>query len=164
MSTSYNVLELPRIGAELLLSGIPLEILDGDVSQIPIIWVKKVFTELHNILSHKNKVYIISILGIQSSGSTFLNTIFGLQFPVSLGRCTRGAFMQLVPIDQSLSSELEYDYIMVIDTEGLRGIEQQGSGSHLHDNELATFAIGLPILLSSISMERTNRKCRTFYK
>ena len=144
MSTNYNVLELPRIGAELLLSGIPLEILDGDVSQIPIIWVKRVFAELYNILSHKKKIYIISILGIQSSGkSTLLNKMFGLQFPVSLGRCTRGAFIQLVPIDQSLSSELEYDYIMVIDTEGLRGIEQQSSVSHLHDNELATFAIGL---------------------
>ena len=144
MSINYNVTGLPRIGARLLLSGIPLEILDGDVSQIPIIWVKKVFRELHNILSHEKKVYIISILGIQSSGkSTLLNTIFGLQFPVSLGRCTRGAFMQLVPIDQSLSSGLEYDYIMVIDTEGLRGIEQQGCSSHHHDNELATFAIGL---------------------
>ena len=144
MSNSYNVLRLPRIGAELLLSGIPLEILDGDVSQIPIIWVKKVFTELHNILLHEKKVYIISILGIQSSGkSTLLNTVFGLQFPVSLGRCTRGAFMQLVPIEQSLSLELDYDYIMVIDTEGLRGIEQHSCSSHHHDNELATFAIGL---------------------
>ena len=144
MSTNYNVQELPRIGAKLLLSGIPLEILDGDVSQIPILWVKKVFIELHNILLLKKKVYIISILGIQSSGkSTLLNTIFGLQFPVSLGRCTRGAFMQLVPIEQSLSLELGYDYIMVIDTEGLRGIEQQGCSSHLYDNELATLVIGL---------------------
>ena len=144
MLTNYNVLELPRVCAKLLLSGIPLEILDGDVSQIPIIWAKRVFTELHNILLHEKKVYIISILGIQSSGkSTLLNTIFGLQFPVSLGRCTRGAFMQLVPIEQSLSLELGYDYIMVIDTEGLRGIEQQGFSSHHHDNELATFAIGL---------------------
>ena len=144
MSTNYNVQELPRIGAELLLSGIPLEILDGDVSHIPIIWVRKVFIELHNILLLKKKVYIISILGIQSSGkSTLLNTIFGLQFAVSLGRCTRGAFMQLVPIEQSLSLELKYDYIMVIDTEGLRGIEQQGGSSHHRDNELATFAIGL---------------------
>ena len=143
MLTNYNVLELPRVCAKLLLSDIPLEILDGDVSQIPIIWAKRVFTELHNILLHEKKVYIISILGIQSSGkSTLLNTIFGLQFPVSLGRCTRGAFMQLVPIEQSLSLELGYDYIMVIDTEGLRGIEQQEqheatfASSHHHDNAL----------------------------
>ena len=68
------------------------------------------FQEIGNIVGVNKKVYIVSILGIQSSGkSTLLNTMFGLQFPVSAGRCTKGAFMQLVPIDQSTSLTLGYD-------------------------------------------------------
>ena len=140
----FSVRKLPIMAARFLLSGIPLEILDGDVSQVPITWIKSVFQEIGNIVGVNKKVYIVSILGIQSSGkSTLLNTMFGLQFPVSAGRCTKGAFMQLVPIDQSTSLTLGYDYLMIIDTEGLKGMEKRNSSSHLHDNELATFAVGL---------------------
>ena len=140
----FCVRKLPIMAARFLLSGIPLEILDGDVSQVPITWIKSVFQEIGNIVGVNKKVYIVSILGIQSSGkSTLLNTMFGLQFPVSAGRCTKGAFMQLVPIDQSTSLTLGYDYLMIIDTEGLKGMEKRNSSSHLHDNELATFAVGL---------------------
>jgi hypothetical protein len=43
-------------------------------------------------------IFVLSVLGIQSSGkSTLLNTMFGLQFAVSAGRCTRGVFIQLIP-------------------------------------------------------------------
>ena len=87
-------------------------------------------------------MFVISVLGIQSSDkSTMLNTMFGLEFPVSAGRGTRGAFVSLIPVGHSLKSTSNVDYVLVIDTEGLKG-----SGDpqlREHDNELATFAIGL---------------------
>ena len=70
------------------------------------------FVELHpsqlNVNIHPAKaevrfrddpsVYVLSVLGIQSTGkSTLLNTVFGIQFSVGAGRCTRGAFIQLIP-------------------------------------------------------------------
>ena len=136
----FSVRKLPKMAAQFLLSGIPLEILDGDVCQVPTTWIKSVFQEIGKIVGVSKKVYIVSILGIQSSGkSTLLNTMFGLQFPVSAGRCTKGAFIQLVPIHQSTIEVLGYDYLMVIDTEGLRGMEKKNS----YDNELAIFAVGM---------------------
>ena len=39
--------------------------------------------------------------------STLLNTTFGLNFPVSSGRCTRGAYMQLVKVDESFKENSE---------------------------------------------------------
>ena len=85
---------------------------------------------------------MISVVGIQSSGkSTLLNTMFGLEFTVSAGRCTRGVYCQLIPVDRQ-TTNLQCDYILVVDTEGLRAPELQ-EASMVHDNELATFVIGL---------------------
>jgi hypothetical protein len=67
--------------------------------------------------------------------------MFGLEFPVSAGRCTRGAFASLIPVSDSLKSASNFDYILIIDTEGLRG--SADSQLREHDNELATFAIGV---------------------
>jgi hypothetical protein len=67
--------------------------------------------------------------------------MFGLEFPVSAGRCTRGAFASLIPVSNSLKSASSFDYILIIDTEGLRG--SADSQLREHDNELATFAIGV---------------------
>ncbi|XP_078473997.1 up-regulator of cell proliferation-like [Lampetra planeri] len=86
------------------------------------------------------RVFVLTVLGVQSTGkSTLLNTMFGLQFTVSSGRCTRGAFMQLMSIDDELKQELECDFILVIDTEGLKAPElATHHDSYEHDNELAT--------------------------
>ena len=66
------------------------------------------------------KIFVISVLGIQSSGkSTILNTMFGLEFPVSAGRCTRGAFASLIDVGESLHLSSQFDYVLIIDTEGL---------------------------------------------
>ncbi|KAJ8342574.1 hypothetical protein SKAU_G00325020 [Synaphobranchus kaupii] len=87
---------------------------------------------------------VLSILGLQSSGkSTLLNTMFGVQFSVSAGRCTRGASMQLIPVDSSISNELGYDFVLIVDTEGLRSPELSTDQSVSHANELATFIIGI---------------------
>ena len=130
---------LRNVAAKLLIDGHPLELMDGDAAHVPITWVKAVLTEVGRILDNP-KVLVLSIVGVQSSGkSTLLNTMFGIQFKVSAGRCTRGAFLQLLPIEMSLRETLKCDYILVIDTEGLHSPESD----HKKDNEIATFVIGL---------------------
>ncbi|XP_063417018.1 interferon-induced very large GTPase 1-like [Mytilus trossulus] len=143
---------LPLITAKLLVMGQPFEIMDGDIANVPLCWVKAVLQQLRTILGEK-KLLALSVLGIQSSGkSTLLNTMFGLQFAVSAGRCTRGVFIQLVPID---TANTKFDYILVIDTEGLRAPELANQ-KHTHDNELATFVIGLgDITIVNIKGENT---------
>ncbi|XP_076146432.1 interferon-induced very large GTPase 1-like [Alosa pseudoharengus] len=134
---------LPKLGVKMLISGYPLELMDGDAAHVPITWINAVLDELINTLKDK-KVFVLSILGLQSSGkSTLLNTMFGLQFAVSAGRCTRGAFMQLVKVDSSIRDELGYDYVLIVDTEGLRSPELSTNITLNHDNELATFIIGI---------------------
>ena len=116
---------LPEVAARLVLKGHPLELVDGDASSIPTTWIKAVFSKLSDILKDK-RLLVLSVLGIQSSGkSTLLNTMFGLQFAVSAGRCTRGAYMQLVPVEES--ADLPFDYIVVIDSEGLRAPGDRGA-------------------------------------
>ena len=131
---------LPKLVASLVLSGQPLELMDGDAANIPLSWLKAVIASMKHLAKDK-KIFVVSVLGIQSSGkSTLLNTMFGLQFAVSAGRCTRGVYMQLVHVDEN--ANLPFDYVCVIDTEGLRATEL-GFVDHDHDNELATLVIGL---------------------
>ncbi len=134
---------LPQAAASLLIDGYPLEIMDGDAAHVPSKWINAVLQEVEVMLGDAS-VFILSVLGLQSTGkSTLMNTAFGLQFNVSAGRCTRGAFMQLLPINEDLREEVKSDYILIIDTEGLRAPELDSQKTHAHDNELATFVIGL---------------------
>ena len=138
---------LPQIAAQLLFDGFPMELLDGDAAHMPKQWVSAVLQSLATILNEKMKnprVFVLSVLGLQSTGkSTMLNTLFGVQFSVSAGRCTRGAFMQLIPVHHSLSKKCGVQYFLLIDTEGLRAPELDTLQTQKHDNELATFVIGM---------------------
>uniref|UniRef100_A0A3Q2VST3 Si:dkey-85k7.12 n=1 Tax=Haplochromis burtoni TaxID=8153 RepID=A0A3Q2VST3_HAPBU len=130
---------LPKLCAELLLDGFPLELVDGDASNIPLRWVSDVLSQL-----------------IQSTGkSTLLNTMFGVQFAVSSGRCTRGAFMLLIKINEDMKNVLNCDFLVIIDTEGLKSPElAQLDNSYEHDNELATLVVGLSdVTIVNIAME-----------
>ncbi|XP_076843507.1 up-regulator of cell proliferation-like [Brachyhypopomus gauderio] len=149
---------LPRLCAELLLDGFPLDLVDGDASNIPLRWVHDVLMELNTLVQPKNKVMVVTVLGVQSTGkSTLLNTMFGVQFAVSSGRCTRGAFMQFIKITDSFKEELNCDYLVIIDTEGLKSPElAQIDDSHEHDNELATLVVGLSdVTIINIAMENS---------
>ena len=136
-----NTYDYAGAAANMLLSGHSLELVDGHSLYIPLRWFEAVFTELKR-KTNDAKIFVISVLGIQSSGkSTMLNTMFGLDFPVRTGRCTRGAFANLIPVSDELKTTSNFDYLLVIDTEGLRG-----SGYlelRKHDNKLTTFAIGV---------------------
>ncbi|KAK7797717.1 hypothetical protein U0070_020801 [Myodes glareolus] len=133
---------LPQIAADLMISGLPIELMDGDASYVPLKWVAAVFEKISEKLGDK-RLFVLSVLGLQSSGkSTLLNALFGLQFTVSVGRCTRGAYMQLLKVNETFTKELGFDYILAVDTEGLRAPELKNKSQN-RDNELATFVIGL---------------------
>lgn len=142
LRNTYCLMEiLPYLAVKLLLLGQPLELMDGDAANCPQKWTDAVLNALDKVLGDK-KVVSISVLGIQSSGkSTLLNTMFGLQFSVSAGRCTRGVFLQLLPICNASISKGP-SYALIIDTEGLRAPESSGKAV-TYDNELATLVIGL---------------------
>ncbi|KAM7027716.1 interferon-induced very large GTPase 1-like [Passerculus sandwichensis] len=142
-SKKDNFFKMPDIAAELMVSGHSVELMDGDASYLPLRWVGAIFDSLIERLGDK-RVFVLSVLGIQSTGkSTLLNALFGLQFNVSAGRCTRGAFMQLIPVAEELQQDLGFDFVLVVDTEGLRAIEMDNKKSLNHDNKLATFVIGV---------------------
>ncbi|XP_040212010.1 interferon-induced very large GTPase 1-like [Rana temporaria] len=149
---------LPGVAADLLLDGFPLELIDGDASNIPLQWITDVLNELDTKTGRKCRMRVITVLGVQSTGkSTLLNTMFGLQFPVASGRCTRGAFMTLLNVKEKFQEELGCDFILVIDTEGLKAPELASlEGSYEHDNELATLVVGLSdITIINMAMENT---------
>ena len=157
-SPADKVSHLPGLAAEMLLDGHPLELLDGDASNIPERWVTDVLMELHRKVGQKSKLLVVTVLGVQSSGkSTLLNTMFGVQFTVSSGRCTRGAYMLFLRVGEDMREELNYDFIVLIDTEGLKSPQlAQLEDSYEHDNQLATFVIGLSdITIINIAMENS---------
>ncbi|XP_042592082.1 interferon-induced very large GTPase 1-like [Cyprinus carpio] len=142
---------LPSLAAEMMISGSPLELMDGDADHVPVIWISAVLDQLIQKLGDQ-RVFVLSVLGLQSSGkSTMINAMFGLQFAVSAGRTTRGAFMQLIRVSDEMKTQsntvyktqMNFDYVLVVDTEGLRAPELSGRSTRHHDNELATFVVGL---------------------
>ncbi|XP_041432662.1 uncharacterized protein LOC108705602 isoform X4 [Xenopus laevis] len=159
IANKRQFMQLPAFAADLLLGGFPLELIDGDASNIPLQWLQDVLHELDNKTGKCCRMGVITVLGVQSTGkSTLLNTMFGLQFPVSSGRCTRGAFMTLMKVRENFQAELGCEFILVIDTEGLRAPELTSlENSYEHDNELATLVIGLSdITIVNMSMENTS--------
>uniref|UniRef100_A0A3Q2WWH3 VLIG-type G domain-containing protein n=2 Tax=Haplochromis burtoni TaxID=8153 RepID=A0A3Q2WWH3_HAPBU len=129
----------PELAADLMVSGHPVELMDGDAGHVPLTWISSLLDEVIQKLGDQ-RVFVLSVLGVQSSGkSTMLNAMFGLQFAVSAGRCTKGAFMQLVKVSEEIKKDFQFEYVLVVDTEGLKACD---TTLH-HDNELATFVVGL---------------------
>ncbi|KAL7881911.1 hypothetical protein AOLI_G00087600 [Acnodon oligacanthus] len=156
LGSSQRLDKLPTVAAELLQEGFPLELLDGDASSIPEKWINDVLMELHKMVGQKSRLLVLTVLGVQSTGkSTLLNTMFGVQFAVSSGRCTRGAYMLLLPVREDFRTELLCDFILLIDTEGLKSADlAQLDNSYEHDNQLATFVIGLSdVTIINVAME-----------
>ncbi|KAM9860800.1 up-regulator of cell proliferation-like [Aulostomus maculatus] len=156
--TAGKMCHLPGLASEMLLDGYPLELLDGDASNIPERWVTDVLMELHKKVQGKSRLLVLTVLGVQSTGkSTLLNTMFGVQFPVSSGRCTRGAYMLFLKVGEDIKGDLAFDFILLIDTEGLKSPDlAQLEDSYEHDNQLATFVIGLSdVTIINIAMENS---------
>ncbi|RGB30800.1 hypothetical protein C1646_817692 [Rhizophagus diaphanus] len=138
------VLELPKLYSELLISGHTIELLNGDTGTISEAWFSAICNHICNKYP-KLKIFVISILGLQSSGkSTLLNALFACRFAVSVGRCTRGLFMRLLFLEKDLSDQLNIDAFILIDTEGLGAPEKMNDPeSEKKDRILTTFAMGV---------------------
>ena len=133
--------KIPRLAAQHLADGFCIELLDGDSNLIHLEWMTEVLHELGSLIGKKNRerIFVLSVMGVQSSGkSTLLNTMFGVQLRTSVGQCTRGVSMQLLKV----KGRQEYDYILLMDTEGTRSPEYHGlPGSEKRDNQMATLSI-----------------------
>ncbi|KAM9391745.1 LOW QUALITY PROTEIN: interferon-induced very large GTPase 1-like [Pholidichthys leucotaenia] len=141
-TSQINWSEYP-IAAGLMISGHQVELMDGDAGHVPLSWISSLLGTVIEKLGD-TKIFVLSVLGVQSSGkSTMLNAMFGLQFAVSAGRCTKGAYMQLVQVSEEVKKDFKFDCFLVIDTEGLHALELAGNTNLHHDNELATFVVGL---------------------
>ncbi|CAG8591483.1 32092_t:CDS:1, partial [Racocetra persica] len=130
--TKENVLKLPEYCAELLISGNTIELL-GDSTTINKAWFSAICNCIDKRLP-KLRVFVISILGLQSSGkSTLLNALFACKFPISAERSTK-----------DISDQLGVNAFILIDTEGLGASEKMGDAeSEKKDRMLATFAMGI---------------------
>ena len=135
---------VPHKVAELFLNGHPIELLDGDAGHVQVLWLNEIFKSVAEKYP-KLRVYVISIIGLQSSGkSTLLNSLFACRFAVSVGRCSRGLFMRLLFLDKEVAKACKVDAILLIDTEGLGSPEKMGDlEAEKKDRLLATFAMGI---------------------
>ena len=130
--------KLPTMAAQHLLDGFPMEMQDGESGQLHTTWLTAVFEALIAQIGDV-KVFVLSAIGIQSAGkSTLLNTMFGTSFKCGDGMCTKGVNIQLVPSNYSKA----YDYILIMDTEGIRAPEFAGrKHAESRDNKMATMSI-----------------------
>ena len=146
--TKNNVLMLPKLVADLFLNGHPIELLDGDSGQIQMLWLNAIFSSIYQ-RHPKLRVYVISIIGLQSSGkSTLLNALFACRFAVSIGRCSRGLFMRLLFLDKEVAEKCKVDAVLLIDSEGLGSPEKMSDvEAEKKDRLMATFAMGISNLV-----------------
>ncbi|KAB0401252.1 hypothetical protein E2I00_008536, partial [Balaenoptera physalus] len=81
----------PGLALELLLRGLPLELIDGNTLSTPLRWVTGLLKELHVRLERRSRLVVLSALGVPGTGkSTLLNTMFGLRFATGRGRDSGG--------------------------------------------------------------------------
>ncbi|KAJ8037414.1 Interferon-induced very large GTPase 1 [Holothuria leucospilota] len=139
-------LSLPDIMANSMLDGIPLEIVDSeDCRSLLTYWLGEVFSALDTICQPHHTVRVVSVVGGPSTyKSTLLNSMFGVNFQVGVGKCSQGIFVQLVPVHSSIKQTLNCDYLLIIDSESLNTCEGKFSDVIERNNSIVT-------LLSCIS-------------
>ncbi|XP_072248540.1 interferon-induced very large GTPase 1 [Leuresthes tenuis] len=154
-SGSQNVLGLPSLATDLLLYGVPLELMDGDASNIPMCWLGCVFAELKRRLPQDQlRTRVLTNLGAyHARNAEVFSALFGVKFSESKGRLCKGVYMVALCVPDDLKEEMECDFLFIIDVEGLCSVSVDNTKNvWTHDNEMATFATGLSdVLLQNIS-------------
>ncbi|KAI3354275.1 hypothetical protein L3Q82_018807 [Scortum barcoo] len=154
-SGSHNVLRLPSLAVDLLLYGIPLELMDGDASNIPIHWLGCVFAELKRRLPQEQcRTRVLTNLGVHhAKNAQVLSALFGVKFPEGKTRSTRGVYMVVLHLPDNLRKDMECDFLLLIDVEGLCSVSPENNiNTLILDNEMATVATGLSdVLMHNIS-------------
>lgn len=150
---SKDVSRLPAVAAELLLYGVPLILMDGDTSTIPICWLGCVFAELKRRLPQEHcRMRVLTSLGVHHArNAEVLSALFAVTFPG--GRTTKGVYMLIFSVPDQLKGAMGFDFLLLVDVEGLSSVETKTTSNH----ELATVAAGLSdILLLNISPHARN--------
>lgn len=141
--------------AKLLTAGQAMEFVEGDNRSFTASWFTAIMAAVEEQCAAEGvdnaslRVYVLSIIGVQSSGkSTLLNALFGCQFAVSVGRCTKGIYVRLLFISEEYRAKLGVDVLVLLDTEGFDAPEK----SHLKDSKqkdrlMATFIMGVSDLV-----------------
>ncbi|KAJ8032449.1 Interferon-induced very large GTPase 1 [Holothuria leucospilota] len=149
---------LPLLVAQFLLKGYPLELLDDKTYTVQLAWIQGVFKELSKLLDDA-KLVVVSVVGVQGSGkSTLLNSLFGTNFPVQAGRCTKGLFCRLLRIESDFSSKLGFEYLLVLDTEGLRS-DHGGEADNLSNRRLDNKMVTLAMCLADLTIINVEGEC-----
>ncbi|KAF3692771.1 Interferon-induced very large GTPase 1 [Channa argus] len=159
-SGSLNVVRLPSLAADLLLHGIPLEIMDGDAINIPFRWVGDVFAELKRRLPQQQcRTRVLTNLGVyHARNAEVLSALFGVKFPEGRTRSTKGLYVIVLCLPENLKKEMECDFLLLMDVEGLCLVPPENTTTtQLRDNEMATVATGLSdVLLQNISSHESS--------
>ena len=102
---------------------------------MPTNMMRKIFNSI------QDRCLVVSIIGPQSSGkSTLLNFMFGCDFAMSEGRCTRGIYGSYFKFrDRRVKN---YDGIFAIDTEGLFSVSD-GKKRENFDSKLVLFCLAI---------------------
>ncbi|CAD8070855.1 unnamed protein product [Paramecium primaurelia] len=112
-----------KIIKEMISKGEPYEFLDGDQLRIDQQFLIKLISNFKD--QGQERILVLSVLGPQSSGkSIILNKIFGCHFWTSVGRCTKGIYLQLLKIHNKAFFNNLFDYIIILDIEGLQSPNQ----------------------------------------
>ncbi|CAD8108663.1 unnamed protein product [Paramecium sonneborni] len=128
-----------KIVKEMIQKGESFEFLDGDQLNIDQLFLTQLIQNFNN--QGEEKVLVLSILGPQSSGkSTILNKIFGCHFWTSVGRCTKGIYLQLLKIHNTEYFDNLFDYLIILDTEGLQSPNQEDPE---FDKRIALFVLSI---------------------
>ncbi|KAL4487946.1 hypothetical protein ABPG72_022806 [Tetrahymena utriculariae] len=119
---NINHKRVVQILKDQFLEGKSIEIIDGNNNSINYAVLKDVFDAITEESKHQNIEFLpVAILGPQSTGkSTLINMIFGCDFKVSSGRCTKGMDISLKKVFYNNKQYL----VLVMDTEGLLSIEK----------------------------------------
>ncbi|CAF4833807.1 unnamed protein product, partial [Rotaria sp. Silwood1] len=119
---------------EYIHKGNEIEMIDGDNNEFNTKIVANIFRGLEMKLGEVEAPYVVSVIGPQSTGkSTLLNMLFGSNFQMSAGRCTKGLYASLFKTDYPNAKTL-----IVLDTEGLMSVEK---ANEEYDKKLTVFSM-----------------------
>ncbi|KAF6736848.1 Interferon-induced very large GTPase 1 [Oryzias melastigma] len=144
-SKTQNVLRLPSAAADLLLYGVPLELMDGNASNIPTCWLSCVFAELKRRLPQEQlRTRVLTNIGRHNANhQDFFSTLFGVKFPTR-----RGMYIAALDVPINLRQELGCDFLFLINVVGLYSSSADNKHNRLmYDNEMATVATAVSDIL-----------------
>ncbi|XP_034460530.1 interferon-induced very large GTPase 1 [Hippoglossus hippoglossus] len=157
-SRNQKVSRLPSLAVDLLFYGIPLELMDGDASNIPIRWLGSIFAELKRRLPQEQcKTRVLTNLGVHhAKNAEVLSSVFGVKFPEGGKRSTRGVYMGALRLPDALRMDMDCDFLLLIDVEGLCPASLDNK-TKIHDHEMATVATGLSnVLIQNIASDASS--------